>query len=392
MQHSLTPQQVQLAEWIFSEIQKRNLDESFHAVWGTGLSPVDRPILVRSNSLWQIAPFSFGDFSALEKDGFLRMSNDGGFPFPKGVEGYAPTNRHYSCTVTAKLYKLGENASAEDRTSDAMNESELDIFISHTSADSEIASLLIDLLRAALNIAPQRIRCTSVDGYRLPGGAPTDDSLKREVRESRYFIALVTPRSVKSTYVLFELGARWGAKLPLTPLLAAGLNPSDLEGPVRGLNALDCASASQLHQLISEIAQTIGTTRNDPAAYDSKLQALKSWSDKLASLAESEATSGTKLPAPEKRELSDSAKQILDLIMQEPEQNKRGIVVIQKEIQPGIVHFFPKIQYAGTALGHSSRSMRIALAELVENGWLYPPEENPSRNTTTYELIPRSEE
>ena len=143
----------------------------------------------------------------------------------------------------------------------ATKETELDIFISHSGKDQQIASGLIDLLVAAMNIPPERIRCTSVDGYRLPAGASTNEWLQREVREAKCFIALLTPTSIRSTYVLFELGARWGANLPFIPLLAAGLNASQLEGPISGLNALSCASSSQLHQLITEIHGIIGALK-----------------------------------------------------------------------------------------------------------------------------------
>jgi hypothetical protein len=47
----------------------------------------------------------------------------------------------------------------------------LDIFISHSGKDEKLAAALIDLIIAATNVPHGRIRCTSVDGYRLPGGA-----------------------------------------------------------------------------------------------------------------------------------------------------------------------------------------------------------------------------
>ena len=135
-------------------------------------------------------------------------------------------------TVNQAIAELETHSDSEPGTESAMamKETDLDIFISHSGQDQPIAYALIDLLRTAMDIPSRRIRCTSVDGYRLPGGASTDDQLKREVRESKCFIALLTPRSIRSTYVLFELGARWGAQLPFIPLLAAGLNAHELEG------------------------------------------------------------------------------------------------------------------------------------------------------------------
>jgi TIR domain len=203
-----------------------------------------------------------------------------------------------------------EQASKPTESGMPTKETELDIFISHSGQDQQIASVLIDLLRTAMDIPPKRIRCTSVDGYRLPGGASTDDQLKREVRETKCFIALLTRRSIRFTYVLFELGARWGAKLPFIPLLAAGLNAHELEGPVSGLNALSCASNSQLHQLITDVHRIIGGAKNEPSAYDAKLQALRSLSEEAAATPGNPAAKADKeSPQLKKKELSDAAKE-----------------------------------------------------------------------------------
>lgn len=66
------------------------------------------------------------------------------------------------------------------------------IFISHSSLDSNLAELLVELLRSALNIPSREIRCTSLDGYRLPGGADIDNQLKDEILQSTTLIGLRT--------------------------------------------------------------------------------------------------------------------------------------------------------------------------------------------------------
>ncbi len=143
----------------------------------------------------------------------------------------------------------------------------IDIFISHSSKDIKLAKAVADLLRIALNVSAERIRCTSVDGYRLPGGVDTNDRLRLELRESKSLIALVTDSSIASTYVLFELGARWGAELALVPLLPTAADKRLLRGPLGALNALTCDSRSQIHQLIDDVASHIEVKPGKPASY-----------------------------------------------------------------------------------------------------------------------------
>ncbi len=150
----------------------------------------------------------------------------------------------------------------------------VDVFISHSSEDSQLARQLVDLLRSSFNLRAEQIRCTSVDGYRLPAGADSDEQLRDEALIARAFISVISPFSLTSTYVLFELGARWGAKRPLIPLLAPGTGPQALRGPLVGLNALSCESAGQLHQLVSDVGRTLEIEAESPAVYESNIEAI----------------------------------------------------------------------------------------------------------------------
>jgi hypothetical protein len=104
----------------------------------------------------------------------------------------------------------------------------LAVFVSHSVSDRELAKALIHLIEKALKIPARQIRCTSVDGYRLPVGTDTDEMLRREVSVARVFIGLITPAAVESPYVMFELGARWGSGGRLAPVLARGADASHL--------------------------------------------------------------------------------------------------------------------------------------------------------------------
>jgi predicted transcriptional regulator len=148
------------------------------------------------------------------------------------------------------------------------------LFISHCSDDVELAARLVALFRVALNIPSSAIRCSSVDGYRLPGGANTDEQLRAEVHGAEAFVGIVSSASVRSLYVLFELGARWGARRQMIPLLAPGTPTSVLGGPLAGLNALSAGSVPQLHQLLSELAAALSLDLESAAGYHDQLQAV----------------------------------------------------------------------------------------------------------------------
>jgi ABC-type branched-subunit amino acid transport system substrate-binding protein len=188
-----------------------------------------------------------------------------------GSEYRARKGRH-SLTEEVKMsvnFVSDENINPKERRSPL-----LDIFISHSSEDKLIAEALIDLLRASLNISPNRIRCTSVDGYRLPVGAYTGDQLRQEVSEATVFIGLITNASVQSAYVLFELGARWGARLHLAPVLACGAGAKLLKGPLSDFNSLSCDVRAQIFQLVNDVAKTLGHTPHNPATYQKDVDRL----------------------------------------------------------------------------------------------------------------------
>jgi hypothetical protein len=151
------------------------------------------------------------------------------------------------------------------------------IFISHSSTDRELAALLVDLLRSSLDLPAEAIRCTSVEGHRLAGGAATDSALRKDIRDCEVFIGLISATSVESAYVLFELGARWGAERHLLPLLAPTAEAAILRGPLLGLNALRCSSAADLQQMIDEIATLLKISAEKPAAYQRHIEQILGW-------------------------------------------------------------------------------------------------------------------
>jgi hypothetical protein len=147
----------------------------------------------------------------------------------------------------------------------------LEVFISHAQDDSEVAESLVDLLRACFPFSAKEIRCTSVDGFGLSAGANFDEQLRQETVSSRAFIGLITPKSIQSAYVLFELGARWGARLPILPLFAKGADASFLKGPLQALHTLDARVPRQMHSFLNDLGKQLSRPLEPVAAYEKHL-------------------------------------------------------------------------------------------------------------------------
>ncbi len=148
------------------------------------------------------------------------------------------------------------------------------VFISHSARDAGTAEAVARLVRDAFSLASSKIRCTSVEGYRLPAGANIASQLREEALAAQAFIAIISSQSLASTFVLFEIGARWGAQKSLIPLLVPGEAPEILSGPLTVLNALSCSSQGNLHQLISDISKHIRVKAGRPESYLSSFNAI----------------------------------------------------------------------------------------------------------------------
>ena len=152
----------------------------------------------------------------------------------------------------------------------------LDLFISHSSLDHDLVAPLVDLLQDALGLDPDRIRASSIDGYRLPAGIRFEEALRRETHDARTFIGVISPASLKSAYVAFELGSRWGADRHLAPLLTPEVVASALQGPLATLNSLKIDDRAQMQQLVADLATELKVTARAPHHYARQLEQLLS--------------------------------------------------------------------------------------------------------------------
>lgn len=88
------------------------------------------------------------------------------------------------------------------------NKPNLRVFFSYASADKAYALRLRSLLSQRLNL---RIFTTET----LSAGEDWESKLKSEISECDIFVVLLSPYSLKSKWVLHELGAAWGLEKPI---------------------------------------------------------------------------------------------------------------------------------------------------------------------------------
>lgn len=190
------------------------------------------------------------------------------------------------------------------------SESEKLVFVSHSSADADLAGAVVDLLCAALGLRRSDFLCTSVDGAKLAGGDVTDDSLRRQIRDARCFISLLTQKAVSSTYVLFELGARWGFGKHHIPLLAKGAGTEVLREPLKARIALDLGREEGVHALVHGLGKLLGYQPESPDSYLQRVREVVRISAPPAPSGPSPAVS----PPTIERLAGDRLKQCVDLI------------------------------------------------------------------------------
>src|ERR1041385_2032191 len=123
------------------------------------------------------------------------------------------------------------------------------LFISHSCKDDELVARLIDVLCAATKLRTHDIVCSSVEGCRLPSGANIPESVHDLARKTGSFLAILTPRSIESDWVLYELGARW-KRQPLRAIHVPGYPPARLHPPYNIRNSTNAMNEAEMHALV----------------------------------------------------------------------------------------------------------------------------------------------
>ncbi len=101
---------------------------------------------------------------------------------------------------------------------------EIDVFISYSTLDSPIANELADVFdKLGLSFF--------MAGKSLSGGDKWEESIRQSLIRSRVVVIVLTPHSIKSRWVLIEVGATWGLGKPVYPCID-NLDVKELPEPV----------------------------------------------------------------------------------------------------------------------------------------------------------------
>lgn len=200
---------------------------------------------------------------------------EGGYPFnwSSQLDNVASESIDLLEWILAASWKPAAGLLQHSASPPTMSDSTLKILVSHSSRDLQIVEKVVDLLTSALRLTSSEIRCTSLAGHKLAGGAQTDEALRREVRETPLLLAIVSPSFLESFYAVFELGGRWATNRPLKVLATPRIDFKSISAPLTGLNFLSFENAD-LHQLLNEIAEMLGLRKEEPHCYQRQLDAV----------------------------------------------------------------------------------------------------------------------
>ncbi len=129
------------------------------------------------------------------------------------------------------------------------------IFISHFSAEQEIALKLQELLDRAF-LGQVNIFVSS-DDRSIRMGADFNGTIQDALRATRYGLLILSPAALRRPWVNIEFGALWVQNKPVTPICHSGLSPAQLPPPYVNHNGLSATDVRALNKLVANLAQEV---------------------------------------------------------------------------------------------------------------------------------------
>ena len=128
------------------------------------------------------------------------------------------------------------------------------IFISHTEKDHASADALAAFLAESIAVPAEAIKTTG-DATTAEGGCSPRE-LRASINDSDVILALIPPESLRSNWVIFELGAAWAMDKLLFLFFMPGIDFRDLPEPLSNYPSVDVEDP-HAHITIVDMARDI---------------------------------------------------------------------------------------------------------------------------------------
>jgi hypothetical protein len=260
------------------------------------------------------------------------------------------------------------------------------LFISHASADVDLADALADLLRLGTDLHSDRILCTSLEGMGIPTGT-TDylEFLRGQISDAGLVLPLFTPVFFDSEVCLIEIGAMWGLGQSTFPLIVPPVDFARVEKLLGKVQAAKIDQEKGLSELHDRIVEVFGLTAKTPMwnrkrkQFETKLPGL------LDSLAEGTRVAAAELKAAKKqsarhktkaraleKEVSDLRDQLADVTAAKTQELFKAATRPRGSV---IQEFEAAVEAAHDALRGFTNGVREAIYEELGQGELFHPEQ-----------------
>ena len=129
-------------------------------------------------------------------------------------------------------------------------------------------------MRKAIKLDDIEIRCTSLQGYTFDTGTDIPTEIKNNIKQSSCIvIGVITENSIKSHWVLFELGAAWIYDKALC-FKTCSFPSGDLPGPFSSKLAKNIDKEEELQRFLEDLSDRINRELNKPSKYNQKLKSF----------------------------------------------------------------------------------------------------------------------
>jgi len=131
------------------------------------------------------------------------------------------------------------------------------VFVSHSNVDMVFA-------RKLRNLLSQRVNAQVFTTEDLSAGERWETKLRNELAATDVLVALLTPNSVHSSWVLHEIGAAWALEKPIIPVVTRRDVLNNMPVSLEGANVIELAdveSADSSDKFVDAFEDWLATTQ-----------------------------------------------------------------------------------------------------------------------------------